>query len=217
MIRDGIGVGVATGAYGVSFGAIAVSAGLTPLQACVISLLMFTGASQFALAGVISSGGGMLAAILTPMLLGARNAFYALRLSTLFAGRGAMKAWVAHLVIDESAAMSLRGSTPALARIGFWSGGLSVFLLWNLGTFGGALAGELFEDPKVLGLDVAAPAAFLALMAPQLRRREPKVVAALAGLAALVAVPLTPPGIPVLIGAVVAIGFGLGPLPREAR
>lgn len=211
LLRDGIGIGVATGAYGISFGAIGVSAGLSPLQASALSMLMFTGASQFALVGVLVSGGGAVAAVVTPVLLGIRNAFYSLRLATLFPGRIARKAVVAHLVIDESAAMSLRGSSPPLARVGFWSSGIAIFILWNLGTLLGAFGGDFLDDPDAWGLDVAAPAAFVALLAPQLRKREAKIVAFLAVIVALVSAPFAPPGVPVLLAAVVAVVFGVGP------
>ena len=92
-------------------------------QACALSLLMFTGASQFAFVGLI--GGGAAAAVATALLLGGRNALYGLRLAPLPARRAAL---AAHLVIDESAAMAVR-DTPADTRLGFWSTGLAVFVL----------------------------------------------------------------------------------------
>jgi predicted branched-subunit amino acid permease len=191
IVRDAAGVGVATGAYGLSFGALSVAAGLSLGQTCALSLLMFTGASQFAFVGLV--GGSPAAAVATALLLGARNALYGLRLSALLPRRAA------HLVIDESAAMALRSEAP---RLGFYATGAAVFVCWNLATLLGALAGAALGDPRTLGLDAAAPAAFLALLAPRLRTaRGP---ASLAAAAALIAVPLTPPGAPVLIAAAVA-------------
>jgi predicted branched-subunit amino acid permease len=194
IIRNAIGIGVATGAYGLSFGALSVAAGLSVPQTCALSLLMFTGASQFAFVGLVA--GGPAAAVATALLLGARNALYGLRLSALLPRRAA------HLVIDESAAMALRGEDASAARLGFWATGASVFVCWNLATGLGAMAGAALGDPRTLGLDAAAPAAFLALLAPRLR--EARGTAALAAAAALVAVPFTPAGMPVLIAAAVA-------------
>ncbi len=150
IVRDALGIGVATGAYGLSFGALAVAAGLSLPQACALSLLMFTGASQFAFVGLI--GGGAAAAVATALLLGARNALYGLRLAPYLRPRPL----AAHLVIDESAAMAVR-DTPADTRLGFWSTGAAVFVFWNLATLLGALAGQALSDPRALGLDAAAP------------------------------------------------------------
>jgi predicted branched-subunit amino acid permease len=198
IVRDAVGIGVATGAYGLSFGALAVAAGLSVPQACALSLLMFTGASQFAFVGLI--GGGAAAAVATALLLGARNALYGLRLAPFLRPR----ALAAQFVIDESAAMAVR-DTPQDTRLGFWSTGLAVFICWNLATLLGALGGAALSDPRAFGLDAAAPAGFLALLAPRLREREPQAVAALAAAAALISVPLVPGGVPVLVAAAVAV------------
>jgi predicted branched-subunit amino acid permease len=193
-----MGIGVATGAYGLSFGALAVAAGLSVPQACALSLFMFTGASQFAFVGLIGGGAG--AAVATALLLGARNALYGLRLASFVRPRPL----AAHFVIDESAAMAVRDDA-ADARLGFWATGLAVFVCWNLATLLGALGGAALSDPRALGLDAAAPAGFLALLAPQVRAREPRMIAALAAGAALLSVPLVPAGVPVLVAAAVAV------------
>ncbi len=209
IIRDGVAVGVATGAYGISFGALAVTGGLDVLQTCVLSLLLFTGASQFALVGVIASGGAPLSGALTALLLGSRNTLYGLRLAPLLDWRGWRRAGAAHLLIDESTAMSVnRGSTPA-ARVGFLSTGLAVFVLWNLATLGGALAGTALGDPRTYGLDAAVGGAFLALLWPRLTSRLNRVVAVLAVALALGLVPVTTAGVPVLAAALVALVVGL--------
>src|SRR5215212_4972621 len=198
IVRDALGIGAATGAYGLSFGALAVSAGLSLPQACALSVLMFTGASQFAFVGLI--GGGAAAAVATALLLGARNALYGLRLAPYLRPR----ALAAQFVIDESAAMAVR-DTPDDTRLGFWSTGLAVFCFWNLATLTGALAGDAISDPSALGLDAAAPAAFLALLTPRLNEREPQAIAGLAAAAALISVAFVPAGTPVLVAAVVAV------------
>ena len=195
-----MGIGVATGAYGLSFGALAVAAGLSTPQACALSVLMFTGASQFAFVGLI--GGGAATAVATALLLGTRNALYGLRLAPVLRGRRAL---AAQLVIDESAAMAVGRDSPEDARLGFFATGAAVFVCWNLATLVGALAGQALSDPRALGLDAAAPAAFIALLAPRLRAREPVAIAALAAVAALISVPLVPAGTPVLVAAAVAV------------
>ncbi len=208
VIRNAAGIGLATGAYALSFGAVSTAAGLSVLQTCVLSLAMFTGASQYALVGVVGSGGGALTAAATAVLLGTRNTFYGLRLSSLLGERGPRKLVAAQLVIDESTAMSLAHDSDRANRLGFWATGLSVYALWNLGTLVGALGAHALPNPRAAGLDVAAPAAFLALLAPRVRTRSALGVAVLASAIAMASVPFLPVGGPVLVAALVAIVVG---------
>jgi predicted branched-subunit amino acid permease len=212
IVRDGVSVGVATGAYGLSFGALSTAADLTVAQTCALSLLMFTGGSQFALVAVAAGGGSPVSGVATAVLLGARNAFYGLRLTSLLGVRGWWRRLVtAQLVIDESSAMAVAQDDDArAARVAFWATGGSVFVFWNVATLLGALGAEALSDPAVLGLDAAAPAAFLALLAPRVREREPFAVGLAAALAAVVLTPFVPAGVPVLVAAAVAVATGLG-------
>lgn len=209
IVRDSLAVGVATGAYGLGFGAVSVASGLSILQTCALSLLMFTGASQFALAGVVAAGGAPLSGAATALLLGTRNTLYGLRMAPVLQWRGWRRAAAAHLLIDESTAMSVgRGSTPA-ARLGFLTTGLSVFVLWNLATAIGAVAGDAIGDPRTFGLDAAVGAAFLALLWPRLKDRRNVLVALLAAVVALSMVTVSPPGVPVLAAGGVAVLVGV--------
>ncbi len=193
---DALGIGVATGVYGVSFGVLAVGAGLSAAQACVMSLLVFTGGSQFAVIGVLASGGSTAAAMSNALLLGARNTAYGFVVAPVLGASRLERATASQLVIDESTAMA-RGN-PDDARGAFWVTGLSVFALWNLGTLVGALAGSGLGDPARFGLDAMFPAAFLALLAPQLRQPGAPRAAVAGAVVALVLLPLTPAGVPVL-------------------
>lgn len=209
IVRDSLAVGAATGAYGIGFGAVSVASGLSVAQTCVLSLLMFTGASQFALAGVVAAGGAPLSGAATALLLGTRNTLYGLRMGPLLGWRGWRRAAAAHVLIDESTAMSVnRGSTEAV-RLGFLTTGVSVFVLWNLATAVGAVAGEAVGDPRTYGLDAAVGAAFLALLWPRLKDRRNVVVTVLAALVALTLVPVTAPGVPVLAAGGVALLVGV--------
>jgi predicted branched-subunit amino acid permease len=209
VIRDALGIGIATGAYALSFGAISTTAGLSLLQTCALSLLMFTGASQFALVGVVGAGGSVWAGAATAALLGTRNALYGVRLSSLFDGGWWKRARAAHFVIDETTAMAIARESPAESRLAFWATGVAIFTLWNLGTLIGALATHALPDPKVLGFDAAPPAAFLALLAPRLRAREPMAIALGAGVVALVCLPFLPAGVPLLVVALLVALFGV--------
>ncbi len=209
IIRDGIAVGVATGTYGISFGAISVAAGLSVLQTCALSLLVFTGASQFALVGVVASGGSPISGALTALLLGSRNTLYGLRLAPLLDWHGSRRVAAAHLLIDESTAMSVNRDNTEDARTGFLSTGLAVFVFWNLATLGGAVAGTALGDPSTYGLDAAVGAAFLALLWPRLDSTLNRVVGLLSITLALGLVPITTAGVPVLAAAAIALLAGV--------
>jgi 4-azaleucine resistance transporter AzlC len=205
LVADSIGVGIASGAYGVSFGAIAVTSGFSVLQTCVLSLLVFTGASQFALVGVIASGGAPVSAAATGLMLGTRNALYGLKLASMLGLRGARRVGAAQLVIDESTAMALKARDPKDARLGFFAAGWAVFVLWNLATLVGAIAGNQIGDTRTYGFDAAVPAAFLALLWPRLTTMRTRLTALAAAALALTLVPFTRPGIPIIAAAGIAV------------
>ncbi|MEU2351282.1 AzlC family ABC transporter permease [Modestobacter sp. NPDC049651] len=194
-LRDAIGLGVAVGLYGIAFGAAAVGAGLSTWQAVALSALMFTGASQFALVGVLGAGGGALAALGSALLLGTRNTVYGVRLAPVLALRGPVRrAATAQLVIDESTAMAVAAPDRELGRLAFLATGGTVYVGWNLMTLVGALgAGGLGETAQA-ALDSVVPAAFLALLWPRLRRTaaEPRVSRRVALGGAVIALGLTP-------------------------
>ncbi|WP_308493607.1 AzlC family ABC transporter permease [Microbacterium terrisoli] len=209
-VRDGVGVAVATSAYGISFGALATASGFDVWQTCVLSLLMFTGGSQFAFIGVIGTGGlaAIPAAIASAGLLGVRNIAYGMRMSPLLGGGWLTRAAAAQFTIDESTAVALGQSTVRAQRMGFWITGLGVYVGWNSTTLAGALLGDVLGDPRAYGLDAAAAAAFLALLWPRLRRRQAIAVGIAAAAVATVLTPVLMPGMPVLVAAIVAIIVG---------
>jgi 4-azaleucine resistance transporter AzlC len=210
--RTALAIGLATGAYGVSYGVLAVAAGLTVPQTCAMSLLVFTGASQFAVVSVIGAGGGVAAALAPALLLAARNALYGISLASVLRGRRATRAWQSQLIIDESTAMARAHHDRGVARRAFLATGLSVFVFWNLGSLAGAALGGGLGDPRALGLDAMFPAAFLALLAPQLGRPGARTAAIAGALIAVALVPLVPAGVPIL-----AAVLGIAPAARALR
>ena len=208
ILRDAAGVGLAVGVYGVSFGVLAVAAGASVAQAMALSLLVFTGASQFAFVGVIAGGGSAAAAVAPALMLAARNGIYGLSLAPVLTGTRVARLLQSHLVIDESTAMARAEDSPAHARTAFLFTGLAVLLCWNAGTLAGALTGGGIGDPRDLGMDAMFPAAFLALLSPQLRRPGAPRAAVTGALIAAALITITPPGIPIVaaIGALVPAG-----------
>ncbi|MFI8933654.1 AzlC family ABC transporter permease [Streptomyces sp. NPDC053474] len=201
VVRDALGVGIAVGLSGFAFGVTSAGSGLTVLQTCALSLLVFTGASQFALVGALAGGGNPFTAAAGAFFLGVRNAFYGLRLSQLLALPRAVRPFAAHWVIDETAAVSLAQRGRRSARIGFTVTGLSLYALWNLTTLVGAVGAEAIGDTDAWGLDAAGPAVFLALLAPMVRTAQERTVAAVAVLLGLGLLPVLPAGVPVLVAA----------------
>ena len=208
--RASLSVALAVSAYGVSFGALSVAAGLDVWQTCVLSLIMFSGGSQFALVGVIAGGGAAAgpAAIAAAALLGSRNTLYAIRMAPII-GPGFFKRFAAGwITIDESTAVATAQPTTSSQRIGFWVTGIAIFIGWNLTTLLGALIGDLLGDVRQYGLDAAAAAAFLGLLWPRLSQLQPVVVAVGAAVVATVLTPALPPGLPIIAAALVAVIVG---------
>lgn len=208
VIRQALSVGIATGLYGISFGALSVASGLSVLQTCLLSLLLFSGGSQFALIGILGGGGTAGAAVAAASLLAVRNTLYGIQLVPTMLPKGWRRFAVAQLTIDESTAVAVSQKAPALRRLGFWITGVSIYVGWNLMTFVGALAGNALGDPKRFGLDAAASAAFMALLWPRLKAREPIAIAIVGAIVTTILIPVIPQGLPVLVaaaaGAVVA-------------
>ncbi len=217
-VRDSVGIGVAVGAAGLAFGTAAVAAGLSPAQSVFMSLFMFTGASQFALVGVIAGGGSLVAGAAGALLLGARNTLYGLRLADVLGWRGARRALAAHGVIDETTAVTLAQPDRASARTAFVTTYAVLGGSWVVATLVGALATELVGDISAFGLDAVGPAVFLGLLWPRLREGGARtwLVAGLGAGLALAATPFLPSGVPVLLAASAALIALLGPAAGES-
>ncbi|MGA5703540.1 AzlC family ABC transporter permease [Peterkaempfera bronchialis] len=217
VVRDALGVGIAVGISGVAFGVAGATAQLTVWQTCALSLLVFTGASQFALVGALAAGAAPAAAVVGALFLGVRNTFYGLRLSERLALPRAVRPFAAQLMIDETAAVTLAQPDRRSARLGFTVTGLCLFVLWNLTTLAGALGADALGDPAAYGLDAAGPAVFLALLAPRLREGgAERAVAVLGAALALGATFVVPSGVPVLL-ALAAVPLVAGALRLRAR
>lgn len=204
VVRDSLGVGVAVGLSGFAFGVTSAGSGLSLIQTCSLSLLVFTGASQFALVGALAAGGSPFTAAAGAFFLGVRNAFYGLRLSQMLALPRAVRPFAAQWVIDETTAVALAQPTRRAGRIGFTVTGLTLYVLWNLSTLLGALGAEAIGDTGAWGLDAAGPAVFLALLAPMLKTAGERAVAGIAVVLGLGLLPVLPAGVPVLVAATAA-------------
>ena len=205
VIIASITLGLAVGVFSVAFGVGAVSAGASVAQTCVMSLLVFTGATQFSAVSVIGAGGSTTAALGGALLLAARNGVYGLTMSRRLTGGSLGRRLVAaQLTIDESTAMSAAQADPEAQRAAFWITGISIYVFWNLGTLIGALAGSAI-DPQKFGLDAAFPAAFVAMVWPLLHNARGRLAAGLGAVICVALIPFVPVGIPILCAALAVL------------
>jgi predicted branched-subunit amino acid permease len=207
--RTALSVAFTVGLYGAAFGAAGVTAGFSILQTCLLSILLFSGASQFAVVGIMGAGGSAVSAIATATLLGFRNALYGLQMAPILKVKGLKRILAAQITIDESTAVATLQENDADRRRGFYVTGIGVFVFWNLFTFLGALGASAIGDPAVWGLDAAVPAAFCGLIWPRLKNKTHFVVSAVAIAWALLLTPITAAGIPIITTVLLAVIFGL--------
>jgi len=209
-IAQSFSVSFTVGLYGIAFGAAGIAAGFSLLQTCSLSLLTFSGASQFAVVGVIGSGGSALSGIATASLLGIRNGLYGLRMAPILQVRGMRRILAAQVTIDESTGVAIgqesRGTSAM--KLGFWLTGFGVYFFWNLFTLVGALGAEAMGNPSAWGLDAAVPAAFLGLVWPRLLGKFERALAVAAICLALLLTPYVAAGIPIIATALLAVIFG---------
>lgn len=210
VLRDSLSVAIPVGSYGAAFGAAAVAGGFSVIQACALSLLLFSGASQFAVVGVMAGGGTALSAITTGALLGIRNGLYGMRMAPILKLTGFRRFLGAQITIDESTgvALSQENRGEDAMRYGFFATGLGVFIFWNLFTFIGALGANSIGDPSSWGLDAAVPAAFLGLVWPRLVNTKTRIAAIFSVLLALFLTPFLGAGLPIIATVLIALVIG---------
>jgi 4-azaleucine resistance transporter AzlC len=206
--RTSLSVAFTVGLYGAAFGAAGVTAGFTILQTCLLSILLFSGASQFAVVGIMGAGGSAISAIATATLLGFRNALYGLQMAPILKVTGLKRILSAQITIDESTAVSTLQENDVDRKRGFYLTGIGVYVFWNLFTYLGALGASAIGDPAVWGLDAAVPAAFCGLVWPRLKDKKQFLISALAIVLALSLTPITAAGIPIITTVLLAVIFG---------
>ncbi len=207
--RTALSVAFTVGLYGAAFGAAGVTAGFSILQTCLLSILLFSGASQFAVVGIMGAGGSAISAIATATLLGFRNALYGLQMAPILKVGGLKRVLAAQITIDESTAVATLQENDEDRKRGFYVTGIGVYIFWNLFTYLGALGASAIGDPSVWGLDAAVPAAFCGLIWPRLKNKTQFLVSAIAIAWALLLTPIAPAGIPIITTVLLAVIFGV--------
>lgn len=219
LLRDIALVCLADGAVGASFGAISVAGGLPGWVPVTMSLLVFAGGAQFSAVGIVLAGGDPIAAVATGLVLNARHLPFGFAVADVLGRRWAGKLLGSHVMVDESVAFAIAQRDPARRRTAYWTCGLMLFVVWNLGVLAGVLASRAVGDTGALGLDAAFPTVLLALVLPALRDAGTRRAALLGAAVALAATPFLPAGMPVLLALVglLAVGRPPGPIDTEPR
>jgi predicted branched-subunit amino acid permease len=197
--RDIALVALADGVVGISFGAIAVSGGQPTWVPLAMSPTVFAGGAQFAALYILLGGGGAAAAVLAGLVLNARLLPFGFAVADVLDMRWPAKLLGSQMLVDESVAFALTQQDPGRRRAAFLSCGALLFVVWNLGTLLGVLAGRAVGNPDALGLDAASPMVLLALVLPTLRDRRALAAASLGAAIALAGTPFLPGGVPVLL------------------
>lgn len=208
QFRSGMRLGIpyagASALLAISFGVLAEPL-MGPVAPIVMSALVFAGSAQFAAAAVLAAGGGAVAAIAAGILLNLRYAPMGIALAPSLRGGALRRAAIGQAMIDFSWAAASRGGgrfdPPFMLGATVPS-----YPCWVGGTAIGVLAGDSIGDPAALGLDAIFPAFFLCLLVEgELRPGPPAVVAGLGSLIALVLIPFTPAGVPVIAASAAAL------------
>nr|WP_277605924.1 AzlC family ABC transporter permease [Glycomyces sp. L485] len=217
MVRDISALAAGILIVGASFGAIATAQGVPWWQSTAMSVLVFAGASQFATLGIMTTGGGLLAGVAAGLILNMRHIPYGMAVGGLYWTSLRSKILGTHLLIDQTTAFALAaGEDRRRAKAAYWTVGITLFVVWNLGTVIGAVAGRFIADPEALGLDAALPAILLALVLPGLKDRSTLSAGLLGTTIALVTSLFLPVGLPVLLALLGLVVMWRGTRPKEA-
>jgi 4-azaleucine resistance transporter AzlC len=213
-MRLGVGFGVATGVVGIPCGLLATSAGLSPSQGVVMSLLVFAGSAQFAALSIVAGGGAVSAAVTAAALMNSRFLAMGAAIAPSLPGGPIRRALQGQAVVDTSWAAALRPD-GSFDRYFMFGATLPQYLGWATGTAVGAYGSGLVPDVEALGLDAVFPAFFLALLISEVRNRRGLFVAVGGAGLALALVPAVPPGLPILLAGLAAVA-GVIVKPRES-
>lgn len=212
-IRASLPLAVAVFGFGLSFGVLARASGMGPVAPVVMSAVTFAGSAQFAAIQVLGVGGTVAAAVTAAVLLNARYGPIGVSVAPYLTGPWWSRLLRAQLVVDESWAIAAEGEGRFNHRVLLGSG-LALYVAWVGGTILGVIFGDVIGDPARWGLDAAFPALFLALLVPQLRTRDARIVAVLGAAIALALTPFAPAGVPIIAASAACL---LGLVPRQAE
>ncbi len=172
---------------GFAFGVLANNAGISTLNAVLMSLLVYAGSSQLIAVGLFAGGAPALSIVLTTLVVNLRHLLMAASLSPYLRGwRLTELAAFGYQLTDETFAVhSTTFSNRVVRQPVAFGVNLTAQVSWVFGSWLGCTAGQLIPDVSPLGLDFALPAMFIALLVFQLKETAHVGAALLAGLLSL--------------------------------
>ena len=220
-VREGAPFAAASLLLAASFGVLAVDAGFPEIAVIVMSAVVFAGSAQFAAVTIVAAGGGLGAAVVAATLVNSRFLPMGIALGPSLPGGRWWRAAQGQAVVDASWVMAARADGTFDRWNLFGNTGIQ-YVGWLGGTVLGVAGGSLLGNTDALGFDALYPTFFLVLLIQEMRKGRGRGVAAIGALIALVLIPLTPPGVPVLAASLAAL-IGLrrnhrtdAPMPDEA-
>ena len=172
---------------GLVFGAISATKGLSPLEAMLMSALVFAGGSQFVAMDIWTHPASWIGAGFAALLVNVRHLLMSASIGTKMQSFSGIKRYLAMLFLaDEIWAMAeFRAGTMRLTPA--WYAGIVTpfYLAWIGSSLAGALLGAFLGDPAVIGLDFAFPAVFIVLVMGFWKGPETGAVLAASGIAAV--------------------------------
>ncbi len=211
--RDGLPLIVASIPFGIIFGAVAATSGLTPGAAAAMSAFVFAGSSQFVAAGLVSAQASIAVIVLTTFVVNLRHSLYAATLGPYM--RHLSQRWLAFLgflLTDEAFMVSVRRyHAPDRSPYKHWyylGMAATMYVNWQFWTAVGIWAGQAIPNPGRWGLDFAFPLTFLGMLVPLLRGAPVIACALTAGIAA-VALASLPHQLGLIVAALSGVAAGV--------
>lgn len=205
--------------FGIIFGALAVSSGLTAGAAAAMSAFVFAGSSQFVAAGLVANGTGLAIIVLTTFVVNLRHMLYSASLAPRM--QHLPQRWLLPLgfaLTDESflvVAERYQRNDPSPYKHWFFAGSaLFMYTNWQICTWIGIVAGQAIPNPASWGLDFALAVTFIGMLVPGLRSRPVVACVVVAAAAAFLFA-----GLPNRLGLIVAslLGVAAGMVAQRVR
>lgn len=207
--KDTIPLVVGAIPFGIIFGALAVTSGISPLGALGMSLFVFAGSAQFIGANLVAGGASIPVIVLTTFVVNLRHALYSATLAPHT--KHLPQRWLVPLgfwLTDETFAIVItRYNQPDGSPYKHWYFlGSEIFMYtnWCLCTLVGIVAGQSIPDPAALGLQFAMVVTFIGMIVPFIRNRAAFISVVVAGITAVAA-----NGLPNKLGLMLAALLGV--------
>ncbi len=190
---------------GLTVAVLHVTDGTAPWVMIASVFLVNAVTPTLAYAAVTAAGGSSAAGVLSGWLVSTRFGLFAAAIAPRLWRSRTKRAIAAHSSFDPNVALAMREEEDEAAQRVYVAAALWLVLPWWVGGTLGTVIGSSLSNPGALGLDAVFPAALLAIIWPQLRQRDPLIIALLAAVVAIALVEATPGGVPVLAAACAAL------------